>query len=123
MTTTNPTRVAVVDADRRIQSSLAEVLRVAGVSVVGTAGDVRGALELIENEGAEVLVIDPRLPELEAGNALLSSVQLRWPGIRVVLMGWGDPSEGFRSADGATYVTKSALPEEFVSATVAACNC
>jgi len=122
MPAVSPTRVAIVDADRRIRASLAEVLRVAGVSVVGTAGDVRGALELLEDHGAEVLVIDPRLPELEAGNALLSSIQLRWPETRIVLMGWADVSDG-EAANGAPYVPKSAIPEEFVSATVAACNC
>jgi DNA-binding NarL/FixJ family response regulator len=123
MSTASLTRVAIVDADRRVQSSLAEVLRAAGVSVVGTAGDVRGALELIEDHAASVLVIDPRLPELDAGQALLSSIRLRWPEVRVVLMGWADPSEGGELTTAAPYVTKSALPEDFVTATVAACNC
>jgi DNA-binding NarL/FixJ family response regulator len=115
------TRVAVVDMDRRVQQSIAEVLRVAGVDVVGTAGDVRAALELIAVERPTVLLIDPRLPDVHAGAALLSSIALGWPAIRVVLMGWSDTGE--QTVNAAAFVSKSAQPEEFVAAALAACNC
>jgi DNA-binding NarL/FixJ family response regulator len=115
-------RVAVVDADRRVQQSLAELLRVAGVRVVGTAGDVRAALELVSAEDPAVLLVDPRLPDLDAGLALLSSVSLGWPSIRIVVMGWSDAGES-RLPDGISFVSKSAPTEEFVSATLAACDC
>lgn len=115
-------RVAVVDADRRVQQSLAEVLRVAGVDVIGTAGDVRSALELISNERPSVVLLDPRLPDLDAGMALLASVGRGWPSVRVVLMGWADPGEG-RLPDDLSFVSKSAPSEEFVSAALAACDC
>jgi DNA-binding NarL/FixJ family response regulator len=115
-------RVAVVDADRRVQQSLAEVLRVAGVDVVGTAGDVRAALELVSSHAPEVLLVDPRLPDLDAGSALLSSVSLGWPAIRIVVMGWSDSGES-RVPDGISYVSKSSPTEEFVTAALAACNC
>lgn len=115
-------RVVVVDADRRVQQSLAEVLRVAGVDVVGTAGDVRSALELVSAEGPGVVLVDPRLPDLDAGMALLSSVSLGWPGTRIVVMGWSDAGES-RLPDGIRFVSKSAPTEEFVSAALAACDC
>jgi DNA-binding NarL/FixJ family response regulator len=114
-------RVAVIDADRRVQQSIAEVLRVQGVEVIGTAGDVRSALELVENLNPTVLLVDPRLPDIDAGRALLSGIALGWPSVRVVLMGWTDEPDGM-PAD-AAFVSKSAQPEEFVAATVAACNC
>ena len=116
-----PARVAVVDADRRVQQSIAEVLRVAGVEVIGTAGDVRAALELVETGQPTVLLVDPRLPDIDAGRALLSGISLGWPSVRVVLMGWTDEPDGM-PAD-AAFVSKTAQPEEFVAATVAACNC
>ena len=72
-------RVAVIDADRRVQQSIAEVLRVQGVEVIGTAGDVRSALELVENLNPTVLLVDPRLPDIDAGRALLSGIALGWP--------------------------------------------
>lgn len=117
----DPARVAVIDADRRVQQSIAEVLRVQGVEVIGTAGDVRSALELVENLNPTVLLVDPRLPDIDAGRALLSGIALGWPSVRVVLMGWTDEPDGM-PAD-AAFVSKSAQPEEFVAATVAACNC
>ncbi|HKO32958.1 MAG TPA: response regulator [Candidatus Limnocylindria bacterium] len=116
-----PARVAIVDADRRVQQSIAEVLRVAGVEVIGTAGDVRSAMELVETAHPTVLVVDPRLPDIDAGRALLSGIALGWPSVRVVLMGWTDEPDGLPA--GAAFVSKSAQPEEFVAATVAACNC
>jgi DNA-binding NarL/FixJ family response regulator len=119
---TRTPRVAVVDADRRVQQSLAEVLRVAGVDVVGTAGDVRAALELVSTSAPSVVIVDPRLPDLDAGLALLSSVSLGWPGTRIVVMGWSDAGES-RLPDGVSFVSKSAPTEEFVTAALAACNC
>ena len=117
----DPARVAVIDADRRVQQSIAEVLRVAGVEVIGTAGDVRSAMELVESGHPSVMLVDPRLPDIDAGRALLSGIALGWPGVRVVLMGWTDEPDGM-PAD-AAFVSKTAQPEEFVAATVAACNC
>ncbi len=115
-------RVVVVDADRRVQQSVAEVLRVAGLDVVGAAGDVRSALELISTMKPEVLVVDPRLPDVEAGQSLLSSVALGWPATRVVVMCWDGDRES-RLPDADAFVSKSAAPEEFVAATIAACRC
>ena len=114
-------RVAVIDADRRVQQSIAEVLRVAGVEVIGTAGDVRAALELVASARPTVILVDPRLPDIDAGRALLSGLALGWPGLRMVLMGWTDQRDGL-AAD-LTFVSKTATPEEFVAATVAACDC
>jgi DNA-binding NarL/FixJ family response regulator len=114
-------RVAVIDADRRVQQSIAEVLRVAGVQVIGTAGDVRSALELVESANPTVLLVDPRLPDIEAGRALLSGIALGWPSVRLVLMGWTDEREGV-PADMA-FISKTAPPEKFVAATLEACNC
>jgi DNA-binding NarL/FixJ family response regulator len=116
------TRVVVVDADRRVQQSVTEVLRIAGVNVVGMAGSVRTALELISTHEPGVVLVDPHLPDPEAGASLISSVARGWPGTRVVVMGWpGSRSDELPSAD--AFVSKSAAPEEFVSATIAACGC
>ena len=116
------TRVAIVDMDRRVRSALAEVLTAAGLAVIGTAAEPGEALDVLQ-AGAEILVLDPRLPELTDGLALIDRVNRQWPDVRVVVMGWGDPGETpFRGSD-ATYVTKSSGPDEFVAATLAACGC
>jgi DNA-binding NarL/FixJ family response regulator len=114
-------RIAVIDADRRVQQSIAEALRVAGVEVIGTAGDVRSALELVASQRPTVLLVDPRLPDIDAGKALLSGIALGWPQIRLVLMGWTDDRAGV-PAD-AAFISKTAQPEEFLAATLAACDC
>nr|MBA4170500.1 response regulator [Chloroflexota bacterium] len=89
--TPSPSRVVIVDADRRVQASLADLLAISGdVRVVGRAGDVRAALEMVEQTRPDVALIDPRLPDLEAGEALMTGLRLAWPDMRIVLTGWSD---------------------------------
>jgi DNA-binding NarL/FixJ family response regulator len=115
-------RIAVVDLDRRVQSALAEALRVAGLDVIGTAGESGTALNLVAT-GADVLVIDPRLPDLADGHALMARISRQWPEIRIVIIGWGDSGESpVGNNVVATFVTKSARAEDFVAATLAACQ-
>jgi DNA-binding NarL/FixJ family response regulator len=113
--------VAIVDIDRRVRAALADALRVAGLEVVGTAGESVGALGLVE-QGAQVLVLDPRLPELSDGHALVEQLANDFPDVRVVIMGWTDTGDSRLTAAAAAFVAKSATPEEFVAATMAACG-
>jgi DNA-binding NarL/FixJ family response regulator len=118
-------RVLIVDADRRVQQSLADLLGLTGrIAIVGRAGDVRGALEEVERTRPDVVLVDPRLPDVEAGTALVTGMARAWPSLRIVLTGWGD-TDGRTGLAGAvtSYVSKSGSPEEFVSAIVAACGC
>lgn len=118
-----PPRVAIVDADRRIRQSLADLLRLGGVDVVGTAGDVRAALDLSQRLNPSVVIVDLRLPDIEAGAALLSSLRLARPELRVILMGWGANADYPGANHGVcAFIAKSAAPEEFIAATVAACG-
>lgn len=116
-------RVVIVDADRRVQQSLADLLGVTGeVRVVGRAGDVRGALELVQQELPDVVLVDPRLPDVEAGLALVAGMARAWPSMRVVMTGWSD-TEGHAplGSSETAYVSKSASPEQFAAAIVDAC--
>jgi DNA-binding NarL/FixJ family response regulator len=116
-------RVVIVDADRRVQQSLSDLLGLTGqVSVVGRAGDVRGALEEVERASPDVVLVDPRLPDVEAGIALIAGMSRAWPSLRIVLTGWSD-TQGHGRLDGTptSYVSKGGSPEEFVTAIVEAC--
>jgi DNA-binding NarL/FixJ family response regulator len=114
-------RVVIIDADRRIRQSLTDVLRLAGgVDVLGSAGDVRAALELVAKHRPEVVVVDPRLPDAPAGMALISGIRQSWPSTRIVLTGWAGPENALPGRDLA-FVAKSAPAEEFVAAVVDAC--
>lgn len=118
-------RVVIVDADRRVQQSLADLLGVTGqVEVVGRAGDVRAALELIERVRPDVVLVDPRLPDLEAGNALITGMVRAWPRMRIVQTGWSDTAGHAQLAGipATAYVSKSASPEQFTDAIVLACS-
>lgn len=117
-------KVVIVDADRRVQASLADLLGVTGeVQVVGRAGDVRAALELVEQERPDVVLVDPRLPDLEAGVALIAGMARAWPSLRIVLTGWNDTAgHGQLAATETAYVSKNATPEEFREAIVLACS-
>lgn len=117
-------RVVIVDADRRVQQSLADLLGLTGsVAVVGRAGDVRAALEEVERTDPDVVLVDPRLPDVEAGTALVSGMVRARPSLRVILTGWGDPEARERLlAPVASYVSKGGTPEDFVAAIVDACE-
>ena len=115
-------RVIVVDVDRRVQQSLADVLELGGVSVLATAGDVRGALSAVERTKPDVVIVDPRLPDVDAGHALLSSLARGWPEMRVVVMGWSEGLDMALPGARITVVAKNADPEAFVAACIEACG-
>ena len=117
-------RVVIVDADRRVQQSLADLLGVTGeVDVVGRAGDVRAALQEVERSRPDVVLVDPRLPDIEAGIALIRGLGRAWPQMRIVLTGWSDTGGHALVGDAhPRYVRKDGTPEEFVSAIVACCT-
>ncbi|HET8586978.1 MAG TPA: response regulator [Candidatus Limnocylindria bacterium] len=119
----SPTRVLVVDADRRVQQSMSDALQLSGrVDVVGRAGDVRTALELIALRSPGVVVMDPRLPDLAAAVALVRGIQRGWPTLRIVMIAWSDALENAELARAAdAIVAKNASPEEFVAKVVDAC--
>lgn len=103
--------------------SLADLLGVTGeIAIVGGAGDVRSALELVEEARPDVALIDPRLPDIEAGVALITGLSRAWPSMRIVMTGWSDTEGHIQPGDSTCYVSKSASPEEFASAIVDACG-
>lgn len=118
-------RVAIIDADRRVQQSLSDALRLTGrVDVVGSAGDTRTALELCARTEPSVVLVDPRLPDIQAATALLNGIQLGWPSTRIVLMGWSNPLENPElTGRAAAFVPKNAQPDEFLGAVLNACGC
>jgi DNA-binding NarL/FixJ family response regulator len=123
MPQSSPPKVVIVDADRRVQQSLSDLLRVTGqVDVAGCAGDVRVALELIEHARPDAVLVDPRLPDVEAGLALINGISRAWPGVRVILTGWAEAEGNATLAEADTsYVSKDGAPEDFVNAIVDAC--
>ncbi|MCV0402398.1 MAG: response regulator [Chloroflexi bacterium] len=116
-------RVVIVDADRRVQASLSDLLSITDrVQVVGTAGDVRAALEIIERERPDAVLVDARLPDIAAGEAFITGMNRAWPTIRIVRTGWSDVEGHVTTEDEpCCYVSKAGSPEEFISAILDAC--
>ena len=84
-----PLRLLVVDADRRVRSSLAGLLDLAEeVEVVGSAGHARAALDACEAQRPDAVIVDPRLPELPEGIAFIRGLRTDHPEVRVVAVAW-----------------------------------
>lgn len=111
-----PVRVLVVDADRRVRQSLGGLIDLAeDLHVVGSASDPASALAILDADRADVVLMDPRLPEIEAGLALLVELHRRWPALALVAMSCSEDLAPPSLRNGAlAFVTKSAQPEALI---------
>jgi len=117
-----PLRVLLVDADERTRESLAGLLAIGRrCVVVGSAGHPLEALDLLVEFSPDVVVIDPRLPEVDGGRAFITRVRQLSPSTRILVLGWSSTIEQDCMEDGAdAFVRKTFRPRELVDAVVAA---
>ncbi len=115
-------RVLIVDRDRHVRRSLTDLMNLAdGLVVVGAVADGPSALEQIDLVTPDLVLVDPRLPELAHGLSLMERLSERWPSIRVVAMSCWDELENPALRTGAAaFVAKDGQPADFVQAVVAA---
>ena len=117
-----PLRVVVVDADDRVRESLAGLLCIGGhLIVVGSAGQTAAAIDLVLETQPDIVILDPRLPEVEAGLTLIRRLRQAAPGVRILVTSGVDAFEGVdlvRCADG--FVRKTYRPSDLVAAVIAA---
>jgi len=120
--TDGPLRVLVVDADDRVRESLSGLLSIGDrVTVVGSAGQPVAALELALSTHPDVVIVDPRLPEVDGGLAFINQLRLTAPDVRILAMSWSDTLEHAALTGGADgFVRKTFRPTELVAAIVAA---
>jgi DNA-binding NarL/FixJ family response regulator len=116
-----PLRVLIVDADDRVRESLMGLLGIGRrVVVVGCAGGTGEAIELAETATPDVVVIDPRLPEIEGGIACIARLRATAPHVPILVMTCPDGNEQATlvgRADG--FIRKTFRPTELVAAIVA----
>ncbi len=117
-----PLRVLVVDADDRVRESLRGLLGIGQrLVVVGEAGGSSSALELVADASPDVVVVDPRLPEIEGGLAFIARLRALAPSVRVVVMGsYEGIDQGALATVADGFVRKTFRPTELVSAVEAA---
>jgi DNA-binding NarL/FixJ family response regulator len=112
-----PLRVLLVDPDDRVRESLAGLLRIGQrCLVVGSAGTADAALRLAGESAPDVVVVDPRLPGVDAGSALIAHLREIAPTARVLVLNWSDTADRTTGAD--AYVRKTFRPHELIDAVV-----
>lgn len=117
-----PLRILVVDADDRVRESLTGLLAIGDrVLVVGSSGQAETALALAREHRPEVVVVDPRLPEVDGGVSFIAALRVCCPDIRILAMSWSDALERPAIDGGAHgFVRKTFRPTELIAAILAA---
>jgi DNA-binding NarL/FixJ family response regulator len=114
-------RGGVIVADDRVRESLVGLLCIGDrLVVVGDAGQPGAGLDVVLATDPDIVVIDPRLPELDEGMSLIRRVRAAAPRVRILVLGAAnlEGTDLQRAADG--FVRKTFRPSELVAAVVAA---
>lgn len=77
-------KLAIIDDHEALRDGLEVMLAHTGLDVVGTAGNVAAALDLVEHSPADVALIDICLPD-GSGTDLTRDLLRRHPGLGIVL--------------------------------------
>jgi len=110
-------RILVVDADERVRESLAGLLGIGQrCVVVGSAGHPAAALALVAADPPDIVMLDPRLPDVAEGRAFIAQVRLIAPTVRVILMGTVDPAGSDDLAGAHAVIRKTFRPRELQDA-------
>ncbi len=91
------------------------------LKVVGASGQTEPAIDIVMATEPDIVVLDPRLPEADAGLIFIRRIRTVAPGVRILIMSGTDPVEQadiVRSADG--FVRKTFRPSDLVAAVIAA---
>jgi serine/threonine-protein kinase len=81
-------KVLVVDDSVLLREGLVRLLMDAGIEVVGQRGDAEGLVETVTTTGADVVILDIRMPPTHTIEGLAAAVSLRSarPDVAVVLL-------------------------------------
>jgi DNA-binding NarL/FixJ family response regulator len=111
-------RLVVVDADDRTRESVVGLLGIRErFRVVGSAGHLGAAIRLVEELHPDVVIMDPRLPEVSGGVALIRAIRGIDPGVRILAVGWSPDLEHDTLEAGADgFVRKTFRPAELAEA-------
>jgi CheY-like chemotaxis protein len=117
----SPIRVVVVDADDLVRQTVAALLGIGGrIAVVGMAGQTGPALEIVSVTRPDVVVVDPRLPDLDTGLAFVQRLRLANPAARVLIVCSAELLDPLSGADGVDRcVRKTFRPDDLTAAIVA----
>jgi DNA-binding NarL/FixJ family response regulator len=95
-------RILVVDADDRTRESIVGILGIRHrFEVVGSAGHPGAAIAVAVAQRPDVVIVDPRLPDLPDGIALIRRLRSICPEARILAVGWTPGLEHDALAAGA----------------------
>jgi DNA-binding NarL/FixJ family response regulator len=118
---TEPLRIVLVDPDDLVRESLTGLLGIGRrLQVVGAAGETAQALHLVGTLQPDVVVVDPRLPELSNGLEFIQQARRLAPGAAVLVIGSPDVVERVAVSgvvDGC--VRKTFKPDDLTAAILA----
>ena len=122
MSRPEPLRIVIVDSDDLVRESLTGLLGIGPrVQVVGAAGETGHALRLIGAIQPDVVVVDPRLPELASGLDFIGQARRLAPGAAILVIGSADIVEQAAARDGIDgCVRKTFRPDDLTAAILAA---
>ena len=112
------TKLAIVDDHEALREGLVAMLRGHGMEVVGTAGNVAAAVDLVEHGEPDVAIIDIRLPD-GSGIELARHLLAHHPALGVMLYtGDADAELLYSGLDSGArgYALKAGSMEELVGA-------
>jgi FixJ family two-component response regulator len=116
-----PLRVLVVDPDERVRDSLAGLLCIgARCVVVGTAADAAHAMNMVAPGDPDVVVVDARMAEAEAGNDFIGRLRATNGRLRIVVMGGPGVESSAASSGADAFIRKTFRARELVDAVIAA---
>lgn len=80
-------RVLVVDGDDLVRETVAALLGIGDrIEVVGIAGQTGPAIDLVRTSRPDVVIVDPRLPDLADGLAFVDTIHVVAPAVRVLIV-------------------------------------
>lgn len=113
-----PVRVAVVDDHELVRSGICNALsHTPDLVVAGEAGDGLAALELLEHEAVDVMLLDLHMPRMD-GFACLQAMSENWPNIPVIVLTVDEDKEialQVMKLGAAAYVPKFVKPADLAS--------
>jgi DNA-binding NtrC family response regulator len=106
-------RVLVVDSDRRVRQSVCGLAAITDdLVVVDAVANADAAIRTLDQRPVDVVLIDPRLPDVDVGLALLVELHARWPSLALVVMSSSDDLAHPALSNGAlAFVAKAGQPE------------
>lgn len=113
-----PIKAAVVDDHELVRSGICNALGMSeDIIVVGEAGDGLAALELLQREAVDVLLLDLHMPRMD-GFACLDAVTFKWPDLPVIVLTVDEDPEvatDVMRRGAAAYVPKFVRPSDLAS--------